>query len=417
MDENILNRAKKLMELTDGKICNHCLGRKFSDVVSGNGNVERGEKIRQALFLPKYNEEKNECTVCNNLFNHINKNLLELVEEKIEFLDLEYETFIVGCKISKEIANFDEELNEKLDIDVEIIKKEVNREFGKLLEANLEKEVNFDKEDIVIMADLRQLFNEDAKNPIKIRIQINPIFIEGRYKKFIRTIPQTKWPCRKCKGRGCEECNFTGKQYLESVEELLSRTALKYTKGYEAKFHGAGREDINVRMLGSGRPFVLEIKEPKIRKIDLEKLATEANEIAKDKTEYLNLKYCERKRKAEIKVSSPDTYKVYRALVKCKNEIKKEELAKLQTLHMIDQRTPNRVSHRRADKIRTKEVKELSTNIIDSNSFEMIIKTEGGLYIKELISGDEGRSNPSVSDILANPSICEELDVVEVGIK
>ena len=95
----------------------------------------------------------------------------------------------------------------------------------------------------------------------------------------------------------------------------------------------------------------------------------------------------------------------------------REDLEKLQTLHMIQQRTPIRVSHRRADKIREKEVKNIESKFIDSKTFEMIIKTEGGLYIKELISSDEGRSNPSVSEVLGTQAICAELDVIEVGIK
>ena len=419
MDDITLNKAKDLIELTNGQICNHCLGRKFSDCVEGDGNEERGVKIREALNLPTIEEDKDykECEICHNLFNEINSNLVEMVKEKIESLEVEFDSFVVGCWLTKEIAKKDEEINSKLGLDVEVIKKEINREFGKLLEANLEQNVDFDKEDVIIMLDLKRFLREDAINPIGIRIQINPIFIEGRYRKLIRGIPQTKWPCRKCKGRGCESCNFTGKQYPESVEELLSGTVLKYSKGYEAKFHGAGREDIDVRMLGSGRPFVLEIKEPKIRKLDLEKISTEVAEIAKDKTEYLNLKYTERKRKAEIKVSSPDTYKIYRALVKCDDEIKEEDLEKLQTLHIIKQRTPIRVSHRRADKVRTKEVKSIETNFIDSKTFEMIIKTEGGLYIKELISSDEGRSNPSVTEVLNTQAICAELDVIEVRIK
>ena len=47
----------------------------------------------------------------------------------------------------------------------------------------------------------------------------------------------------------------------------------------------------------------------------------------------------------------------------------------------------------------------------------MCIKTEGGLYIKELISGDEGRSHPNVSEILGVKAICEQLDVIEVSEK
>ena len=51
--------------------------------------------------------------------------------------------------------------------------------------------------------------------------------------------------------------------------------------GTGAKFHGAGREDIDVRMLGSGRTFVLEILEPKIRDLDLETLQEEVNNYAR----------------------------------------------------------------------------------------------------------------------------------------
>ena len=416
MDKEILAKASSLIELTNGNICNHCLGRKFSDVVEGNGNVERGEKIRKALELPEYDEDT-KCDICSDIFKEIDSSLLDLVCEKIDFLEIEFDTFVVGCKLPKEIVEKDALISEKLGLDVEILKREVNREMGKILEKNLPQEVDFDKEDVIIMADFRKMLKEDVENPVQVRIQINPIFIEGRYNKLVRNIPQTKWPCRKCKGRGCEACNFTGKQYPESVEELLSETALKYSKGYEAKFHGAGREDIDVRMLGDGRPFVLEIKEPRIRKLDLEKIEREANEAALGKTAYHNLKYTVRKRKAEIKTSSPDTYKVYRALVECEDEIREEDLNKLQSLHTIQQRTPIRVSHRRADKIREKEVKELSCKYINPHSFEMIIKTEGGLYIKELISSDEGRSKPSVSEVLGTQAICAELDVIEVGIK
>ena len=132
------------------------------------------------------------------------------------------------------ITEKDEYLNKRLDLDVEPIKKEVNRTIGKLLEKNLNKEVDFNAQDIVIMIDLKNVFNKESKvlkdgtlDNIKVRIQINPIFIEGRYNKYIRGIPQTKWPCRNCKGKGCEKCNGTGKQYPESVEELLSETVLK----------------------------------------------------------------------------------------------------------------------------------------------------------------------------------------------
>jgi tRNA pseudouridine synthase 10 len=149
----------------------------------------------------------------------------------------------------------------------------------------------------------------------------------------------------------------------------------------------------------------------------LNKLETEINEINQGKTQYHNLKFTHRNRKAEIKVSSPDAYKVYNALVECDEAYDVEKLSELSQLGEIHQQTPIRVSHRRADKVRIKHVLDLSCEVIDETHFEMTIKTEGGLYIKELISGDEGRSHPNVGEILGVNAVCEQLDVIEVSEK
>lgn len=391
-----------ILEKTDGRICKHCLGRMLSKTVDGEDNVSRAESFDLEL-------KEDDCIICGNIFDKIDEDLFDKIYDKLNFLKVEFDSFIVGSRIDKEIKKRDEEFIEELNLDVEPIKKEINRIIGKRLERELSKEVNFEKQDIIVNVNL-------IRKP-KVRIQINPIFIGGKYNKYVRGIPQTKWPCGKCKGRGCEECNFTGKQYPCSVEELISEHILKATNGYEAKFHGAGREDIDVLMLGSGRPFVLEIKEPKIRKIDLNKLETEINKINHGKTQYHNLKFTHRNRKAEIKVSSPDAYKVYRALVECDGGYDVEKLSELSQLGEIHQQTPIRVSHRRADKVRIKHVLDLSCKVIDDTHFEMIIKTEGGLYIKELISGDEGRSHPNVAEKLGVNAFCKQLDVIEVSEK
>ena len=398
--------AKQILDETDGKICKNCLGRKLSRTVEGSNNIERADKVCDELDI---NLDNVECSVCDNLFDKLDDNLYEKIDDKINELGIEFDTFLVGSKISKEIQEKDEELSSKFDLTVETIKKEVNRLIGLGIWERYDKEAEFESQDIV--------FSIDLIDEPKVRIQINPLYVEGRYNKWKRGIPQTKWPCGKCKGRGCEECNYTGKQYPESVEELISEHFLKLTKGREAKFHGAGREDIDVLMLGSGRPFVLEIKEPKIRKLDLPALEEEINRINEDKTSYHNLHVCERKRKAEIKQSSPDTYKVYSALVKCDEAFDRDKLDEITQLNEIHQQTPLRVLRRRADKVRIKHVLDLSYEVIDDTSFNMRIKTEGGLYIKELISGDDGRSQPNISDILGVKAICEQLDVIEVSEK
>ena len=398
--------AKEILEETDGKICKNCLGRKLSKTIEGTNNIERADKVCNELNIDLNNVD---CVICDNLFDKLDDDLYKKIDDKINQLGIEFDTFLVGSKIDKDIQERDEEFSEKFDLSVETIKKEVNRLIGLGIWQRYDKEAEFESQDIV--------FNVDLVDKPKIRIQINPLYVEGKYNKLKRGIPQTKWPCTKCKGRGCEECNGTGKQYPESVEELISEHFLKLTKGKEAKFHGAGREDIDVLMLGSGRPFVLEIKEPKIRNLDLAKMEQEINAINEGKTSYHNLHVCERRRKAEIKQSSPDTYKVYNALVKCDEAFDKDKLEELTKLDEIHQQTPLRVLRRRADKVRIKHVLDLSYEIIDDKTFSIRIKTEGGLYIKELISGDDGRSHPNVGEILGVNAICEQLDVIEVSEK
>lgn len=407
MESKIIYMATKLMKMSEDKLCDNCLGRNFSKDLDGPDNIHRGKYIRQMLNQNDINASNNDqCYICSDLFKNMDKFVQEIID-KIATENIEFNTFLVGCRVPQEMLKKEAEIHQKMGIDVENIKKEINREIGKKLELRLQREVDFEDPDIVIMLDL---LNNN------IYIQINPVFIEGRYRKLIRGIPQTKWPCRKCKGKGCPSCDNTGKQYLESIEELISPPALQMFAGSTSKFHGAGREDIDVRMLGKGRPFVLEIKEPHVRNMDLKLLHEKINQSSLGKVEVSNFKFVGRERKGRIKSSSTETYKVYRALIEVEDEIKEPQLNLLQSLKIIKQRTPLRVSHRRADKIRTREVKKIGAELIDTHKFEIIIECQGGLYIKELISGDEGRSIPSISEVLDTNAVCIQLDVLEVNI-
>jgi tRNA pseudouridine synthase 10 len=464
MEEEIVLKIKGLFELIDYNICNNCLGRKFSNVFSkewilnelknnaldldnfndlnnftdlnttidlnnildSDMNFLLGLVIRNKLSLEdeKYLNYDN-CQICENIFENLNKkDILDKINEKVEFLKLQYNNFLIGTKIPKEILEYDNEVNNILDIESENIKKELNRIIGEQLEITTKKEANLENPDVAIVVDLRNIFkaikedkppvNELRKDLIKVKIQINPLFIEGRYLKLIRGIPQTEWPCSNCRGRGCEKCNFTGKMYDESIEELLYHEIEIATHAYKSKFHGAGREDIDVRMLGTGRPFVIELVEPKIRNLDLNQLSKKINSYCEGKAEFLDLKFVHKSRISELKVSSPNTFKVYCSIIESENKVSVDELEKLKSLNIIKQQTPTRVVHRRADLERIREVKEIDTYLINDHLFKMKIKTEGGLYIKELISGDNNRTKPSVSELLNNKCSCNQLDVIEV---
>ncbi|MCK4432341.1 MAG: tRNA pseudouridine(54/55) synthase Pus10, partial [Methanomicrobia archaeon] len=237
-----------------------------------------------------------------------------------------------------------------------------------------------------------------------VNLQIKPLYIYGRYNKYKRDIPQTRWFCRVCHGKGCRKCNYTGKMYETSVEEIIGEVILRYTKAQGEKFHGAGREDIDAKMLGNGRPFVIEIQKSEVRTLNLEKIQNEINKdrrIKVSELEYSNKREVIRLKREKFK----KTYLVY-----LDQEISDEEFAKLKDLCEINQRTPRRVQHRRADKTRIRKVYKVEKK----NNNCLKICCESGLYVKELITGDDGRTVPSVSSIVQKDVKCIALDVIKI---
>jgi tRNA pseudouridine synthase 10 len=194
---------------------------------------------------------------------------------------------------------------------------------------------------------------------------------------------------------------------------------LQKTGGEDASFHAAGREDVDARMLGRGRPFVMEVKKPKRRFIDLQSLTQTINEQAKGKVEVLNLRFASRDTVRKLKKAETGE-KVYRAVVGFNRAVSDEELEILEktlTNTVVHQQTPLRVLHRRADRVRERYIYEAKIKRLTPNSVEMKIHCQGGLYIKELVTGDEGRTNPNVTDIISAKAETLELDVLNVIVK
>ena len=404
----LLETARQM--LAEGDLCDHCLGRAFSHLGRGLRNVQRGRALRTVLNMEGHVFVENEqsCRVCEGIFAQVQQwatRALTAVE------GIEFRTYLMGTRVTPAIESAELALKEKYELQGEPFKQEFNREVGRLFGILLAERghpvvVDFLDPEIVLLMDIEKS---------ELSLRINPLFIYGRYRKFVRTIPQTKWPCRQCRGRGCPECNFTGKTYQESVEELISPPLLRETHGTGTAFHGAGREDIDALMLGTGRPFVIEIKEPKVRTLDLEKLQKEINESAAGKVEVSELQFV--KGSVVERLKNIEAEKVYEAKVRFAEPITSEQLQEvLGRLHgtMIEQRTPTRVVHRRADLVRTRRVLEISGELLNPTEALITVRCEGGLYIKELVSGDGGRTRPSVSELLGIPAEVTELNVLEV---
>ena len=439
---DILEKASRMLE--EYPLCDHCLGRQFALLGHSVENDERGKAIKLALTLkthelalsknregvrilkilatngfsktaeeilqkmkkriPSKNFPKT-CFLCEYKF----KTIEDLAKKALKKLkSYEYTSFLVGIELPITVEEREDEFKAKFNVTYgENMRNEFGRVIGKKIAEHSGKIADYRKPEIVV------LVNPFAE---KISLQINPLYIAGRYKKLVRGIPQSKWFCSNCRGKGCEKCNWTGKMYPESVEELIATPLLDVTSGVKASFHGSGREDIDARMLGKGRPFVIEITKPQKRFLDLKKLEEVINAYAKGKVEVSNLQFADKAVVRRLK-KAESAQKEYRVLIEFGNKIATKDLRLLEerlTNVMVKQKTPIRVLHRRADLTREKYIYEVKVKKLSPKKAEMKIRCQGGLYVKELVTGDEGRTTPSVSDFLENRAKPIKLDVLNV---
>ncbi len=400
--EEVLERARKA--LAKYNLCDHCLGRLFAMIGHGMSNDERGRIVREALGVEETPPE--ECELCGGIFSE--RSLCRYAEMALDKAKgIEFETFLVGSRFDEEILKLEEKIWGEVGAEyAESIKMEFNREVGKRIAKISGKIGKVKYPDVVFIIDTR--FDV-------VEIQISSLYIYGRYWKLERGIPQSRWLCPKCRGVGCEYCNYTGKMYPTSVQELIGDPAKEMFEAEDHRIHAMGREDIDARMLGTGRPFILELIKPKKRKGDLKELERIINERAKGKIKVEIHRFANYSDVLKIKGANPR--KRYLAKISLSEEVPKEKVIKaLKEIEgkVIEQWTPLRVLHRRGNLLRRRKVYEAKLVNYEGKEIDVEFLTDGGTYIKELVSGDMGRTRPSLSELLGVEAKVKELDVLEI---
>jgi len=496
--------------------CDACLGRVGGKGMFGQSLEEAGADVRAMVVerdqhLSKAREEEPLCPFCENLFQEVDL-LADIIQDALEGYDVN--RLQLGARFPKDQTDEEETLRKRLAAGgSNPLKPALVEAISQRLAGRLEgiKLVN-EKPDVLALIDVLTL---------TVDIDVRSLYVYGRYRKLERGIPQTRWPCRACKGRGCERCDHTGLQYKRSVQDLIGNPMLDIFEGKEHAFHGMGREDIDVRCLGRGRPFVLEIKEPKRRSFNAEKLADIINQSAEGSVEVSSIRPSNRSEVVRIKDTPAEKsytirftlepmneaeYAVLTAPVDMTNEdvqerstkrrrqrrgdknadrtkpleasidvppsgpseaelraMKKDDLVALcqsnglaktgkkdelverlltalppapevfdlpddeHILKVVEalnglklaQRTPERVSHRRADLIRKRTVFEAHSAFIEVNDdgereIEFTLRCESGTYVKETVHGDSGRTQPSVAALIKAKCNVLWLDVGDI---
>ncbi|XP_002510624.2 tRNA pseudouridine synthase Pus10 isoform X2 [Ricinus communis] len=235
-----------------------------------------------------------------------------------------------------------------------------------------------------------------------------PIYFGGRYLKFSRNVSQTRWII---------DDERMGEA---SIEEIIGGSIFPMCQGDSYKFHAAGREDIDVRMLGSGRPFLVEIQNPRQLPSEtlVKEIETKINNMHDKLVGVRHLKMVSNHGWTLMHEGEAEKQKQYCALVWISRPLEDQDLQSIASLKdmQILQRTPVRVLHRRSPLERQKIIHWMKIERLTGSCqyFLLHLCTQAGTYIKEFVHGDLGRTHPSIGSILGCRAEILQLDVTEV---
>lgn len=209
--------------------------------------------------------------------------------------------------------------------------------------------------------------------------------------------------------------------YNKVVKKVFHLSFFHRVKEDSITFMSSGREDVDVRCLGDGRPFVLEI--PNSAKVSLDEesaINMERNVNKSGKVSIRDLQLVKREELYHIKSGEEDKKKIYRALCIVQEDVGAEILKSLniEKGFEIQQWTPLRVLHRRSLIQRPRMVHSIVPHLIEGskNQIALDIITQAGTYIKELVHGEFGRTEPSISSIIGKEIDIVALDVMNIDL-
>ncbi|RZF34963.1 hypothetical protein LSTR_LSTR010055 [Laodelphax striatellus] len=240
------------------------------------------------------------------------------------------------------------------------------------------------------------------------------IYLAGRYNKLSRELPQTPWL-------------IDGERRMEdSVEEIISEPIILTTQAKNSKFLSSGREDVDTRTLGRGRPFAIECIDPHrtcLSNQELQSTMLQINKNGMGKVAIRDLQLVSKSSLELLKKGENAKTKEYCALCIVHGPLP-ANLAALNSLAPVtlSQRTPVRVLHRRPVALRPRTIHRMTVQPVPTDNsefslFKLFLETQAGTYVKEFVHGDFGRTKPSVGDLLGNLSVdILALDVMNVNL-
>jgi tRNA pseudouridine synthase 10 len=168
----------------------------------------------------------------------------------------QFRTFAVGVTVPEGVQEREDELRSELKLKgKETIKTQAARLVTAQVSHTLRKRVDRQRPDLTLLANFCVG---------DVSVTSKPVFYYGRYTKPAG-ISQRRSFCEQCRGAGCKKCRNTGLERKPSVEEALRAKLADFSGSKKMTFTWLGSEDRESRVYPPGRPFVVEVKNPRKR--------------------------------------------------------------------------------------------------------------------------------------------------------
>nr|KJR71978.1 MAG: pseudouridine synthase [Vulcanisaeta sp. AZ3] len=409
-----MNIEKAMEILRKYPLCDHCLGRLFARLGVGLSNDERGRAIKDYLLMSIHerimSSEASEdlindlkalalsghepsikllkgmgievnpvpCYVCGgSIFNRLDE-WARSIADALSRLNVEFNTFRLGSKIPIDVLRRELEISAEFNIaSAESIKRELNRELGKRVSAITGKPFSREKPDLEVVIDTASG---------SLNIQLMPIYLFTRYRKIHRVTSKRriKWP-------------------IESIIRIFGAQGIL--------IHSGGDEAGNVRVLGNGRPMVLQIirpsKRPSINDV-IKMINNDGFDVV-----FNGLSEVRAFTVRRVKDRVRDYIVTYRALVMVNGQVSEEALRSLRD-YFRNRQVVQRLRVGGRVRRRVGLVYELDGRVIGEGLVEFLIRCQGNLSVKGFIHGLYGDVEPSISGMLGVEARPIEIDILNI---
>jgi tRNA pseudouridine synthase 10 len=348
------------------------------------------------------NSNRVTCHICSGLM-HKTDSVVQQIRNSLSD-DYHFNTFLIGVTLPSSLYEKEDQIRARFKIrGRENIKSQLVRDLRKKFRKYTNKQIDFSYPDVTVNIQ----FTKESE--VGIDIQKRSLIILGRYIKKNRGIPQRAGGIYKPHTQsesslsvypsspyGSTVCSIED----TSIQSLISKEILGITKGQALKFSWIGSEDKNSLVLGSGRPFFIQVRNPKTLHLNENKLDFPRYGLS------VNLESLSKKLPEQPVQFIAKT----RVIIQAPRQLVKEEVLRIRSL------TNSVISFRNQKKLHKMSRKKIySLDVVkqDNRICELYLVADGGLNIKQFVEGHEC-INPNVSAVVNLRCECLMFDVLDI---